>query len=101
MYAPWLKLAAIPDEQFAERAPVIAKEIVDAGTFQPTLANALAAKTLTSTLHGYRFNKRLSTGKDDEFVLLFSRGEKHDEVTRPTSRPSAYTGKKSIISLSM
>lgn len=34
-----------------------------------------AAATLAKQLDGFRFNKRLDTGKSDEYVLLFSRGD--------------------------
>jgi len=49
----------------------------------------LAAKTLTTELGGFAFNKRLMVGEEDEYVLLFS---KEDEVrlvawtTSPTPR---------------
>jgi hypothetical protein len=49
----------------------------------------LAAKTLTAELGGFAFNKRLIAGEEDEYVLLFSKG---DEVrlaawtTSPTPR---------------
>src|SRR5204862_4453428 len=45
---PWLKFSALADDQFAERGPVLAKEIADAGKTQATLATALAAKAPTS-----------------------------------------------------
>ncbi|MEI9895706.1 MAG: DUF1549 domain-containing protein [Chthoniobacter sp.] len=41
---PWLKFAELPADQFADRGPALAREIEAAGTFQPTLAAALAAK---------------------------------------------------------
>jgi len=49
----------------------------------------LAAKTLIAELGGFAFSKRLTVGEEDEYVLLFSRG---DEVrlaawtTSPTPR---------------
>ena len=35
----------------------------------------LAAKTLTAQLAGFRYNKRLTVGKPDNYVLLFSKGD--------------------------
>jgi len=35
----------------------------------------LAAKTLTTVLGGFRFNKRLAVGGADDYVLLFSKGD--------------------------
>ena len=35
----------------------------------------LAAKTLTTVLKGFRFNKRLWTGREDDYVLLLARGK--------------------------
>lgn len=35
----------------------------------------LAAKTLTTSLKGFRFAKRLSTGNAEDYVLLFTRGD--------------------------
>jgi hypothetical protein len=34
-----------------------------------------AAQTLTRTLAGFRFNKRLAVGDTDDYVMLFSRGD--------------------------
>jgi hypothetical protein len=34
----------------------------------------LAAKTLTGFIRGYRFNKRLAVGGENNFILLFSKG---------------------------
>lgn len=34
-----------------------------------------AAKTLTSTLDGFQFVKRIATGSDDDYALLFRRGD--------------------------
>src|SRR6266853_2281873 len=39
---PWLKFTEIPDAEFAERGPALAKEIADAGDVQPAIAEALA-----------------------------------------------------------
>jgi hypothetical protein len=41
--------------------------------YQPKPAY-LAAKTLTSVLHGFHFAKRLALGKPDDYALLFRRG---------------------------
>jgi len=35
----------------------------------------LAAKTLTTALNGFRFNKRLAVDSADDYVLLFSKGD--------------------------
>lgn len=35
----------------------------------------LAAKTLTATLNGFQFVKRLATGSADDYVLLFAKGD--------------------------
>jgi hypothetical protein len=45
---PWMKFAEIPQDQFAERGPVLAKEIAAAGDAQPALAAALEAKAPTT-----------------------------------------------------
>ena len=37
-------------------------------------------KTLSEQLAGYHFNKRLNIGGPDDFVMLFSKGEKDDEI---------------------
>jgi hypothetical protein len=34
-----------------------------------------AAQTFVNTLRGFRFNKRLWTGRDDEWVMLFNKGD--------------------------
>ncbi|MGB8168026.1 MAG: PSD1 and planctomycete cytochrome C domain-containing protein [Chthoniobacteraceae bacterium] len=45
---PWMKFAELPADQFAERGPVLAKEIAAAGDAQPALAAALEAKAPTT-----------------------------------------------------
>ncbi len=35
----------------------------------------LAAKTLTSVLHGFQFTKRIALGKPDDYALLFQKGD--------------------------
>lgn len=35
----------------------------------------LAARTLTTSLRGFQFNKRLAVGGEDDYVLLFSQGD--------------------------
>jgi hypothetical protein len=35
----------------------------------------LAARTLTTVLNGFRFNKRLAVGSEDAYVLLFAKGD--------------------------
>jgi len=69
----------------------------------------LAAKTLTSLLNGYHFNKRLMVGGEEDYVLLFSKGNEvrlaawttaanNHPVTIPASPGSfqvtGYTGDK-------
>jgi hypothetical protein len=52
----------------------------EAGVYEPKPAY-LAMKTLTEQLRGYHFNKRLvSPGDDACFILLFSKGERNEDV---------------------
>ena len=61
----------------------------DSPVYEPKPA-FLAAKTLTSVLHGFQYTKRLALGKSDDYALLFRKG---DELrlavwtTSPTPRP--------------
>jgi len=45
---PWLKFKEVPGEQFSERGPVLAREIMEAGEAQPALATALNERIPTS-----------------------------------------------------
>ncbi len=48
----------------------------------------IAARTLSQQLDGYSFNKRLWTGREDEWILLFSRGQAV-KIAAWTSEPTS------------
>ncbi len=45
-----------------------------------------AAKTLTTFLNGYRFENRISTGRDDEYILVFRKGDELRYAAWTTAR---------------
>ena len=47
----------------------------------------LAAKKLTNELAGYRFNKRLGIDRDDDYVLLFEKGDELKLAAWTTHEP--------------
>jgi len=44
VFSPWLKFAALPEDQFQERAPELLKEIAASKEVNPAIARALVAK---------------------------------------------------------
>ena len=52
---------------------------------------SLAAKKLTSELAGYRFNKRLWIDRDDDYVLLFEKGDEVKLAAWTTHEPHKVT----------